>query len=58
MCVCVCVCERERERERERGARGVIVIVLGYRHNDRISRSANTLGKGMNPIILLPTIGK
>ena len=37
------------------GARGVMVILAG---NDCISHSTNTLGKGMNPIILPPAMGK
>ena len=43
-----------------RGARGVMVIVVESGPGDtssnprRISRSTNTLGKGMNPIILPP----
>ena len=49
------------------GARGVMVIVTGYGHGDTssipgktdcISHSTNTLGKGMNPIILPPAMGK
>ena len=49
------------------GARGVIVIVVGNEHGDTssnldetdcISHSTNTLGKGMNPIILPPAMGK
>ena len=48
------------------GARGVIVIVVGNSATrvqildltDCISHSANTLGKGMNPIILPPAMGK
>ena len=49
------------------GARGVIVIVVGNEHGARvqildetdcISHSTNTLGKGMNSIILPPTMGK
>ena len=48
------------------GARGVMVIVAGYGHGDTssnpgpdcISHSTNTLGKGMNPIILPPAMGK
>ena len=48
------------------GARSVMVIVLGKGHGDTssnpgrdcISYSANTLGKGMNPIILTPAMGK
>ena len=49
------------------GARGVMVIVVGNGHGGRlqfldetdcISHSTNTLGKGMNPIILPPTMGK
>ena len=49
------------------GARGVMVIVAGYGHGDTsqildltdcISHNTNTLGKGMNPIILPPAMGK
>ena len=44
------------------GARGVMVIVAGIGHGDTssnpISHSTNTLGKGMNPIILPPAMGK
>ena len=47
------------------GDRGVMVIGLGNEHGvqildetDCISHSANTLGKGMNPIILPPAMGK
>ena len=49
------------------GARGVMVIVAGNEHGARvqildetdcISHSTNTLGKGMNPIILPPAMGK
>ena len=49
------------------GARGVMVIVVGNGHGARvqildeadcISHSTNTLGKGMNPIILPPAMGK
>ena len=44
-----------------------MVIVVGNGHGDTIqildetdciSHSTNTLGKGMNPIILLPAMGK
>ena len=51
----------------KRGARGVMVIVVGNGHGDTssntghtdcISHSTNTLGKGMNPIILPPAMGK
>ena len=49
-----------------RFARGVMVIVAGYGHGDTssnpgpdyISHSTNTLGEGMNPIILPPAMGK
>ena len=50
-----------------RGARGVMVIVAGNEHGDTssnldetdcISHSTNTLGKGMNQIILPPAMGK
>ena len=50
-----------------RGARGVIDIVVGSGHGDTssnldetdcISHCTNTLGKGMNPIILPPAMGK
>ena len=53
--------------QRERGARGVMVIVIGNGHatrvqildeTDCISHSTYTLGKGMNPIILPPAMGK
>ena len=44
------------------GARGVMVIVVGIGHGDTsliaFSHSTNTLGKGMNPIILPPAMGK
>ena len=49
------------------GARSVMVIVVGNGHvtqvqildeTDCISHSTNTLGKGMNPIILPPAMGK
>ena len=51
------------------GARGVMVIVAGYGHGDTSSNPGpdwlhftrvftNTLGKGMNPIILPPAMGK
>ena len=40
------------------GARGVIVIVVGNGLGDTSSQSTNTLGKGMNPIILPPAMGK
>ena len=48
------------------GARGVMVIVVGNGHGDTslldetdcISHSTNTLGKGMNPVILPPAMGK
>ena len=54
--------ERERERERE----SVMVIVLGNGHEDTssnpgrdcISHSTNTLGKGMYPITLPPSMDK
>ena len=45
------------------GARGVMVIVARIGHEfkswtDCISHSTNTFGKGMNPIILPPSMGK
>ena len=46
------------------GACGVMVIVVGNEHGDTssnhdcISHITNTLGKGMNPIILPPAMGK
>ena len=48
------------------GVRGVMVIVLGNEHGntssnpgpDCISHSTNTLGKGMNLIILPPAMSK
>ena len=51
----------------EEGARGVVVIAVGNEHGDTssnldetdcISHSTNTLGKGMNPNILPPPMGK
>ena len=48
-------------------SRGVMVIVIGNGHGntssdldeaDYISHSTNTLGKGMNSIILPPAMGK
>ena len=46
--------------EKKRDARGVIVIIEGKGHGktDCISHCTNTHGKGMNPIILLPAMGK
>ena len=42
-----------------RVTRGVMVIVVQILdETDCISHSINTLGKGMNPIILLPAMGK
>ena len=57
---------KERCKRQPGGARGVMVIVLGNGHGDTssnpgrdcISHSTNTLGKGMNPIILPPAMGK
>ena len=52
---------------RKGGGRGVMVIVVGNEHGDRssnpgqvywVSYSINTLGKGMNPIILSPAMDK
>ena len=40
------------------GARGVMVIVTGYGHGDTSSIPGQDLGKGMNPIILPPAMGK
>ena len=49
------------------GDRGVMVIVIGNGHGDtssnldeadRISHSLNTLGKGLNPVILPPAVGR
>ena len=45
------------------GARGVMVMNTVTRvqildETDFISRSTNTLGKGLNPIILPPAIGR
>ena len=59
--------EREKERERARDVRGVMVITVGNGYSDPnfmleeavcISHSANTLGEGMNPPILLPAMGR
>ena len=55
------------KRLRRGGASGVMVIVVGNGHGhtgsnldetDCLSHSTNTLGKGMNPIILPPAMGK
>ena len=47
---------------RDGSARGVMVIVMTrvqtLDETDCISHSTNTLGKGMNPIILPPAMGK
>ncbi len=48
------------------GARGVMVIITGYEHGDTSSNpgliafhiALIPLGKGMNPIILPPAMGK
>ena len=41
------------------GAHGVMVIVVGNGHGDtRLIAFHIALGKGMNPIILLPAMGK
>ena len=42
------------------GARGIMVIIAVQilDKTDCISHSTNTLGKGMNPIILPPAMGK
>ena len=66
VCVCVCLCISVCMCKLG-GARGVMVIVVGNGHGERvqildetdcISLSTNTLGKGMNPIILPPAMGK
>ena len=44
--------------EYREGARDVMVIVVGNGHGDTSSHSTNALGKGMNPIILPPAMGK
>ena len=44
-----------------RGVRGVMVIVAGIGHGDTSSNpglNAFHIGKGMNPIILPPAMGK
>ena len=57
--------KRHHHKVNEDGSvRGVMVIVVGIEHGDTssnpdcISNSTNTLGKGMNPIILPPAMGK
>ena len=49
------------------GARGIMVIIVGNGHGDTssnpdeadcISHNTNTLGKGINPIIVPPAMGK
>ena len=55
-----------KSTDNEECARGVMVIIVGNGHGDTssnpeadcISHSTNTLGKGMNPIILPPAMGK
>ena len=56
-----------RNRTASGGARGVMVIVAGNGHGDTnsnlgepdcLSHCTNILGKGMNPIILPPAMGK
>ena len=53
------------ERVSQGGARSVMVIVVGTGHDDTSSNPGrdrlhftNILGKGMNPIILPPAMGK
>ncbi len=54
----------ENKQDKDGGACGVMVIVIGngrvqiLDETDCISHSPNTLGKGMNPIILPPAMGK
>ena len=50
MCMCVCLCVLNNMYKK------YIVQILD--ETDCISHSTNTLGKGMNPIILPPAMGK
>ena len=49
-------------KRKKGGARGIMVIVVGNGLGDTrliaFSHSNNILGKGMNPIILPPAMGK
>ena len=70
MCVCVCVCVCLCDLLRFIISFGRCPWCNGYRRRnwtrrhefkswtDCISHSTNTLGKGMNPIILPPAMGK
>ena len=53
VCVCVCVCDGYRRWEWTRKS---VFKILD--EDVLISHCTNTLGKGMNPIILSPVIGK
>ena len=57
----------ERDCYKQKSARGEMVIVVGNRHGDTsqileetdcISHNTNTLGGGINPIILPPAMGQ
>ena len=51
--------ERERERERERdGERKGTTLKFVLQSRYYVHFRANTLGKGMNPLILPPAMGK
>ena len=60
------ILKREKDMIVNHFTHGVIVIVVGNGYGDAssnpgrdcISHSTNTLGKGVNPIILPPAIGK
>ena len=51
------------KKKKKGGTRAVMIILVATRvqildETDCISHSTNTLGKGMNPIILPPAMGK
>ena len=59
------ICPLNGSYKKWMSARGVMVIVIGNGHGDTSSNPGrvwlhctNTLGKGMNPIILPPAMGK
>ena len=63
----ICHNQSGRARSASGSARGVMVIVVGNGHGirvqikdeaDCISHSTNTLGKGLNPIILPLAMGR
>ena len=39
-----------------RGGTGGVMVIVGYGHSEPSSNQTNTLGKGINPIILSPVM--